>query len=28
MAIQTSYLTPPLAPSIFCQRAIAPPDFT
>lgn len=28
IAIQTSYLTPPMAPSIFYLRAIAPPDFT
>lgn len=28
VAIQTSYLTPPMAPSIFYLRAIAPPDFT
>lgn len=28
ITIQTSYLTPPMAPSIFYLRAIAPPDFT
>lgn len=28
IAIQTSYLTPPMAPSIFYLRAIAPADFT
>ena len=28
IALQTSYLTPPMAPSIFYLRAIAPPDIT
>jgi len=26
--IQTSYLTPPMAPSIFYLRAISPPEIT
>ena len=28
VAIQTSYLTPPMAPSIFYLKAIAPPEMT
>ncbi len=28
IALQTSYLTPPMAPSIFYLRAIAPPEIT
>lgn len=28
VAIQTSYLTPPMAPSLFYLRSIAPPDMT
>jgi len=28
VTIQTSYLTPPMAPSIFFLRSIAPKDFT
>ena len=28
VVIQTAYLTPPLAPSIFYLRSIAPPDMT
>jgi TRAP-type mannitol/chloroaromatic compound transport system permease large subunit len=27
VTLQTSYLTPPMAPSIFYFRAIAPPDY-
>jgi TRAP-type mannitol/chloroaromatic compound transport system permease large subunit len=28
VVIQTSYLTPPMAPSIFYLRSIAPPEIT
>jgi TRAP-type mannitol/chloroaromatic compound transport system permease large subunit len=28
MMIQTSYLTPPMAPAIFYLRAVAPPEIT
>ena len=28
IVIQTSYLTPPVAPSIYYLRAIAPPEIT
>ena len=28
VTLQTSYLTPPMAPSIFFLRSIAPKDFT
>ncbi len=28
VALQTSYLTPPMAPSIFYLRAIAPPEMS
>jgi TRAP-type mannitol/chloroaromatic compound transport system permease large subunit len=28
MMIQTSYLTPPMAPAIFYLRGIAPPEIT